>query len=238
MNDSSRIIDYNCVRFNFKDHVMKGIFINYRREDSIGYAGRIYDRISTRFGKERVFMDIDTISPGDDFRQTIEHTCASSAVVLALMAKSWATLTDKSGRRRLDNPRDFVRLELARALATNIRVIPVLLDEAEMPDPDSLPEDLKDLAYRHALQISSLRFHHDIDRMIEILDKVLAKVDANEAAAESKSKETKQESRPPGAAQERREEAVNRSIVAAVLPRVASTSALNHGSTPELARSA
>lgn len=147
----------------------RGIFINYRRDDSIGYAGRVYDRISAQFEKECVFMDIDTISPGDDFRRTIEQTCASSDVVLALIAKSWATVVDKNGRRRIDNPCDLVRLELAQALTLGIRVIPVLLDDAEMPDSESLPDDLKDLAYRQAMRISSVRFHSDIDRLIEAI---------------------------------------------------------------------
>jgi hypothetical protein len=159
---------------------MKGIFINYRRDDAISYAGRVYDRISTHFGKERVFMDIDTILPGDDFRQSIDQTCASSAVILALIAKSWATVTDRNGRRRIDNPNDLVRLELKQALTTGVRVIPVLLDDAEIPDPENLPDDLKSIAYRQAIHISSLRFHQDVDRLIEVLEKILAKVDAEQ----------------------------------------------------------
>jgi hypothetical protein len=154
---------------------MQGIFINYRREDSIAYAGRIYDRIGAHFGKDRVFMDIDAIDPGEDFVEAIEHTCTSTGVFLVLIGKSWATITDRTGKRRLDNPNDFVRLEIARGLARGVRVIPVLLDDAEMPGPDVLPEDLQKLAYRNAIQISSQRFHHDIDRLIDAITKGLAK---------------------------------------------------------------
>src|SRR5215831_10722914 len=121
---------------------MNGIFINYRREDSIGYAGRIFDRISAHFGRDRVFMDIDAIDPGEDFTEAIEHTCTSSGVFLVLIGKSWATIVDRTGRRRLDNPHDFVRLEISRGLARGVRVIPVLLDDTDMPSPEDLPDDL------------------------------------------------------------------------------------------------
>lgn len=160
-----------------------GIFISYRREDSIGYAGRIYDRLSKHFGKDCVFMDIDTIAPGDDFVEAINRTCASCGVLLALIGKSWATVTDRNGRRRLDNPNDFVRMETAKALASGIRVIPVLLDEAEMPDPQALPEDLQKLAHRHAFHISSLRFHPDVDRLIDAIERSLAASQASASAA-------------------------------------------------------
>lgn len=152
---------------------MDGIFINYRREDSIAYAGRIYDRVSAYFGRDRVFMDIDTIAPGDDFVEAIDRTCASCAVILVLIGKSWASVTDRAGRRRLDNSGDFVRLEIGKALARGIRVIPVLLEDAEMPDPDSLPDDLRKLAFRNALPLSSLRFHQDVDRLIDAVEKTI-----------------------------------------------------------------
>jgi hypothetical protein len=153
---------------------MKSIFISYRREDSIAYAGRLYDRLSAHFGNERLFMDIDTLSPGDDFVAKIRETCRSCEVVLAIIGKSWAEATDNSGCRRLENPNDFVRLEIVAALRSGCRVIPVLLDGAEMPDPTLLPPDLRELASRHAAQISSLRFHADVDRLVQAIEKTFA----------------------------------------------------------------
>jgi TIR domain len=155
---------------------MQGIFLSYRREDTSGHADRIYDHLVAHFGKDRVFMDIDTISPGDDFVEAIEHTFSSCAAFLVLIGKSWATVTDKQGRRRLDNPNDFVRMEVARGLATGVRVIPLLLDDAEMPDPEVLPEDLKKLAFRQALAMSrGQRFQNDMRLLIEVVDRALEK---------------------------------------------------------------
>jgi hypothetical protein len=161
---------------------MQGIFLSYRREDTSGHADRIYDHLVAHFGKDRVFMDIDTISPGDDFVEAIEHTFSSCAAFLVLIGKSWSTVTDKQGRRRLDNPNDFVRMEVARGLATGVRLIPVLLDDAEMPGPEALPEDLKKLAFRQALAMSrGQRFQNDMRLLIEVVDKALEK--ASGAAA-------------------------------------------------------
>jgi len=106
---------------------MSRIFISYRRDDSGGWAGRLYDRISQHFGRDHVFMDIDTIEPGLDFVEVIEQAVGSCDALLALIGRQWLTLTDDDGQRRLDNPEDFVRLEIAAALVRNIRVIPVLV---------------------------------------------------------------------------------------------------------------
>jgi len=103
------------------------IFISYRREDSAPYAGRLYDRLGQHFGKDKIFMDIDTIEPGVDFVEDIEQAVGSCDVLIALIGKQWLTISDATGQRRLDNPEDFVRLEIKTALARNIRVIPALL---------------------------------------------------------------------------------------------------------------
>src|SRR5205085_8407252 len=111
------------------------IFISYRRDDSAGHAGRLFDRLNEHFGHERLFMDVDHIEPGEDFVQVIEAAVASSAVLLAIIGRHWLTTGDATARR-LDNPNDFIRLEIATALARNIRVIPVLVQDASMPGPE------------------------------------------------------------------------------------------------------
>jgi hypothetical protein len=104
--------------------VSGGVFISYRRQETSGMAGRIYDRLVDRFGDDRVFMDVDTIELGDDFVEVITRAVGSCDVLLAVVGPHWLTATDRDGRRRLDDPRDIVRLEIAAALERDIRVIP------------------------------------------------------------------------------------------------------------------
>src|SRR5574341_1955028 len=125
---------------------MAGIFISYRREDTAGHAGRLFDRLRARFGRERVFMDVEGIEAGADFVEAIEGAVGSCDVLLAMIGKEWLRCTDRSGRRRLDDPHDFIRLETAAAFRRKVRVIPVLVEDADIPGPDDLPEDLKPLA--------------------------------------------------------------------------------------------
>jgi TIR domain len=102
------------------------VFISYRRQESSGLAGRLYDRLAARFGDDRVFMDVDTIALGVDFAEVISQVVSSCEVLLAVIGPRWLTVTDEDGRRRLDDPDDLVRLEIAAALKRDIRVIPVL----------------------------------------------------------------------------------------------------------------
>jgi hypothetical protein len=150
---------------------MPGIFISYRREDSIAYAGRIYDRLLTHFHRSQIFMDIDTIEPGVDFVQVVERAVISCDVLLAVIGKQWLGIADRDGHRRLDNPEDFVRLEIATALARNIRVIPMLVGGATMPRSVDLPEDLVSLARRHGMEVPDVGFHQALSRMIESVEK-------------------------------------------------------------------
>lgn len=152
---------------------MGGIFVSYRREDSSAYAGRLYDRLSQHFGPEHVFMDIDAIGPGEDFREVIHRTCSSCDVLLAVIGKSWLTAIDRAGRPRLQDEADFVRLEISLALRSGLRVIPILVGGAEMPDSRGLPPDLADLAFRNAWEISDKRFRLDVDGLIEAVEKLL-----------------------------------------------------------------
>jgi len=112
---------------------MNGIFISYRRDDSAGHAGRLFDRLVARFGKRAVFMDVEGIEAGVDFVETIEMAVGGCDVLLAVIGRSWLDSRDSEGKRRLDDDQDFIRLETSAALARNVRVIPVLVEGARMP---------------------------------------------------------------------------------------------------------
>src|ERR1043165_6570585 len=151
-----------------------GIFISYRREDCAGHAGRLFDRLSAHFGNDQVFMDIDHIEPGEDFARVIEEAVGSCEILIALMGRSWLMSRDETGRR-LDNPNDFVRLEIAATLARGVRVIPLLVQGAQMPRAQDLPEDLLPLSRRNVLELSDARWKYDVDQLIGTLEKVLAR---------------------------------------------------------------
>lgn len=157
------------------------IFINYRREDASGYAGRLYEWLSERFDSDRVFMDISAIKPGVDFIAAIETEVAACEVVLVIIGRKWLDC-GVGGQRRLDNPKDFVRLEIAAALSRNTLVIPVLVDDALMPREQDLPDDLKPLARRHALEISDERWEFDVGRLMDTLEERLEKRSGREIA--------------------------------------------------------
>ena len=152
---------------------MSSIFINYRRDDSSGYAGRIYDRLSNHFSSDHVFMDIDQIEPGEDFHDVINEKLKSVQVAIVLIGKYWLDIADVTGQRRLDNPDDWVRLEIAALLERKIRVIPVLIGGAVMPQSTQLPENLMPLARRNAYEISDKRFHTDMGKLIPVMEKVI-----------------------------------------------------------------
>lgn len=152
---------------------MSKIFINYRREDSAAHAGRLYDRLESHFGHGAIFMDIDQIEPGEDFYEVIQEKLKSVQVAVVLIGKHWLDITDAAGQRRLDNPDDFVRLEIAALLERGIRVIPVLVGGAAVPQSSQLPECLVPLARRNAYQISDLRFRTDVDKLTQVLEKAI-----------------------------------------------------------------
>jgi hypothetical protein len=155
-----------------------GIFISYRREETAYAAVALFNRLARKFGASRVFKDVDSIQLGDDFVERIDTAVGSCAVLLALIGDRWLTITDKAGRRRLDNPRDFVRLEIEAALKRNVRVIPILVEGVEMPSEDRLPDSLAGLVRRQALFLSANRFGSDTARLLRVLDKTLAEVQA------------------------------------------------------------
>lgn len=152
---------------------MRAVFISYRRDDSEGQAGRLYDDLVRRFGGDAVFMDVAGIEPGFDFRKAIDQNVASCSVLLALMGPGWIDAKDDAGRRRLDNPMDFVRLETASALKRDIPVIPVLVHGAKMPAAEQLPEDLQPLAYRNGVELTHARWDTDVQVLIKALQRHL-----------------------------------------------------------------
>ncbi len=156
------------------------IFISYRREDAAYPAGWLYDRVAGHFGREHVFKDVDNIRPGDDFVEVITAAVARCHVLLAVIGKRWLTVTDERGQRRLDKPVDYVRLEIQAALGRNIRVIPILVDGARMPEAGQLPASLVKLASRNALEVRPDRFSSDINPLVEELKRALAEVKAGD----------------------------------------------------------
>ncbi len=148
---------------------MPGVFISYRREDSAAYAGRLFDILSAAFGADNTFMDVDDIKGGDDFTTVIERKLGVSDALVAVIGPHWVAVTDPDGKRRLDNPNDFVRIEIAKALERGIRVIPVLVGGATLPHPSDLPDNLKALCERQAVEIRDTRFHEDAKDLVDVL---------------------------------------------------------------------
>jgi hypothetical protein len=156
--------------------------VSYRREDASDAAGRIYDALAPRYGNDRVFLDIDNIPAGEDFVEVLTRAVASCDVLIAVIGKRWLTIRDGGGRR-LDNPLDFVHLEIAAALERGIRVVPALVQGVSMPKVSQLPEPLHKLAQRQAVNLSADRFPGAIRKLIGDLD-VLAEENAARARAE------------------------------------------------------
>jgi hypothetical protein len=146
---------------------MRRIFISYRRDDADEAAGRLSDHLVSQFGQDSVFMDVDGIAPGRDFRKVIEETLTQCDVLLGVMGRNWLDIKDESGKRRLENESDFVRLEIASALRRDIPVIPVRVQGASVPKPDSLPQDLKDVSYRNAVELTHERWNSDVHLLVE-----------------------------------------------------------------------
>jgi TIR domain len=149
--------------------VRNAIFISYRRDDSEGEAGRLFDDLIRAFGADNVFMDVAGIKPGVDFRLAIEQNVANCGVLLAVIGPVWGSITKPGGERRLDDPNDFVALEIASALERKVPVIPVLVHEARMPSPDQLPESVKDLSYRNSVELSHARWNSDVNLLVQAL---------------------------------------------------------------------
>jgi class 3 adenylate cyclase/tetratricopeptide (TPR) repeat protein len=145
------------------------LFLSYRREDSAGYAGRLWDALVEAFGNEAVFMDIDTIAPGSNFVEVINENLRDCDVALVVIGPNWLTAVDERQRRRLEDPRDFVRLEVEVALSRGIHVLPVLVARARMPSAGDLSPTLEALAHRQAFELSDRRWRDDVGALIDWL---------------------------------------------------------------------
>ena len=152
------------------------IFISYRRGDSSDVTGRIYDRLTAHFGKENVFKDVDSIPLGVDFRQVIDKIIADCAVIIVVIGNQWVGYQESEDRRSIDDPRDFVRIEVEASLRREIPIITAFVRHANMPSEDELPPPIKPLAFRNGISIrSDPDFHRDVDRLISGLDQHLGK---------------------------------------------------------------
>jgi TIR domain len=150
---------------------MARIFISYRRSESAYVAAPLSEKLQQRFGQDSVFYDIDNIPLGVDFREHIGNAVGQCDVLLVLIGEQWLTAADKTGKKRLDDAGDYVRIEIESALKRNIPVIPVLLGEATMPSADDLPESLKDIVYRNAAELrAGSNWRHHTERLMNGLE--------------------------------------------------------------------
>jgi len=142
------------------------VFVSYRRDDSPYVAGRVFESLVERFGTGAVLRDVDSFPLGVDFRKSIDHAVSDATVVLVVVGRSWLG-PQSTADRRIDSAADFVRIEIAAALARGIPVVPLLVDGAIMPDATTLPEDIKDFAFRNAVHLRpDPDFGHDMDRLV------------------------------------------------------------------------
>jgi hypothetical protein len=153
---------------------MPALFISYRRDDSAGYAGRLYDRLCAHFGSQQVFMDVDGIQLGDDFVQVLDETEKRCSALLVVIGRSWLTIASATGAARLFDPQDFVRREIAAAFEANIHLCPVLVGGASMPPAEQLPEALTPLARLQAMVLHDTSFQRDADQLIAALDRIVS----------------------------------------------------------------
>ena len=171
------------------------VFISYRRQDTAWPARQLYDVLVAELGADRVFKDVDNIEPGDDFVERIQSAVGSCEVLLALIGPQWLTVTDANGGRRIDDPQDFVRIEVETALnRDDVRVIPILVDNAKMPSPQELPSGLARLTRRQAVEINPVNF--DTRRLLRVLSDTLR--DARGETAEPSISAVGAGAHPPG----------------------------------------
>lgn len=149
--------------------ITPNLFISYRRHDSAGYSGRVHDRLQREFRHNLLFMDVDSIPLGTNFIKVLGEEIAKCDALLAVIGPGWLDARDENGHRRLENPDDFVRIEIGTALKRGIRVIPILLEGTQVPKADQLPDDLKELAVRNGLDVRHASFNEDMERLIREL---------------------------------------------------------------------
>ena len=153
---------------------MAGVFISYRREDATAWARLLHTHLEQRLGIGNVFMDVESIELGRDFRDVLRESVGSCDALICVIGQRWLSVTNTAGERRLDDPNDFVRIEVATALErANVNVIPVLVDEARMPDSAYLPDNLKDLVYRNGMPLPHQGFDGAVNRLGDMLASIV-----------------------------------------------------------------
>jgi hypothetical protein len=149
-----------------------GIFISYRREETAANARLLYSRLSEHFGTNRVFMDVDSIAIGADFTRELTEAVSQCKVLLVLIGRNWSSITDSRGKRRIDNPGDWIRIEIETALQRGIAVVPVLVDGAALPQASDLPSSLRPLTQRQALELRHTQFKSDSQRLVKEIGRI------------------------------------------------------------------
>jgi hypothetical protein len=164
----------NPGRHDFKPVSSGRIFISYRRSDSADISGRIYDRLIDKFGRGPIFKDVDSIPLGVDFKEYLDKKVSECNILLAVIGNHWLDASDASGKRRLEDSSDFVRIEIESALQRGIPVIPLLVHGIQIPREEQLPTSLRKLVYRNGIPIRpDPDFHRDMDRLISALEKYI-----------------------------------------------------------------
>ncbi len=151
---------------------MSGIFISYRRSDSAGHTGRLAEDLGDELDGQALFRDIEAIEVGVDFVQALERAVSACTVMLVIIGPTWASAASADGQKRLFQPGDFVRMEIEAALARDIRVIPVLVGDAQMPGPADVPDSMAALLRRNAYSVSDRRWQYDVSQLVDILVKI------------------------------------------------------------------
>jgi serine/threonine protein phosphatase PrpC len=178
------------------DPVSGRVFISYRRQDARGSAGRIYDRLADRFGSDRIFMDVDNLPPGADFNKVINEAVSKSRVLLAIIGPHWLDAKERR-RRRLDDPGDLVRMEIAAALERDTLVIPILVEDVPMPRRHELPENLAGLAGRNAHRVRHESFRSDVETLLAAIEAIL-RAEVAPVASATQDQAQQEPKAPPG----------------------------------------
>jgi hypothetical protein len=181
------------------------IFISYRREETAYHADWLYDFLAGRFGRQQVFKDVDSILPGEDFVEKITKAVEDCDVLLALVGDRWLAIADTEGNRRLNDPKDFVRLEIEAALEGGVRVIPVLFEGARIPRAEELPKSMGQFVRCQAQWLSSTHFKADADKLLSVLKKVLPEERARREAETKARREAETKARREAETKARRE---------------------------------
>jgi hypothetical protein len=146
---------------------MRKVFVSYRRQDSSGHAGRLQERLKAELGGKGVFVDVASVNPGTNFHDAIAMAIGGSKALIAVIGADWISAKDGNGQRKLDDPSDYVRLELEHAFRRNIKVIPALVCGAKMPRADQLPDSLRKLSQIQALELRDTRWDDDFEALLK-----------------------------------------------------------------------